>query len=277
MRISGNSSSAHEVPAGAGHDVVVVLQAGNAGFSGPVRPHSNLDQLVYLFGQVVGNPPVTDLAGLNQAVHGVGDHLHMLQGRGAGRRLWTFGGRSHLVGAVQQVNVDVVGVQAFEAGFGFLGQDLLGETQGLPAGGSRRGLGGDHHLAAQSGDAVPQCGFGSSHSVAFGGVEEVDADIDAVPYQLVSLGIPALAAEMAPEGRALAVPGDVEVGVAELHQVRGTADGFGRRWRLLATGQWSQHHGAGSRSTGLEEGPAIGRGVDGLGKQGTLGHCGLPF
>ena len=132
---------------------------------------------------------------------------------------WTFGGRSHLVGAVQQVNVDVVGVQAFEAGFALLGQDLPGEAQGFPAGGSWRSLGGDHHLAAPSGDAVPQCGFGSSHAVAFGGVEEVDADVDAVPDQLVSLGIPALTAEVAPEGRALAVPGDVEVGVAELHQV----------------------------------------------------------
>ena len=178
---------------------------------------------------------------------------------------------------MQQVNVNVVGVQAFEAGFGFLGQDLLGEAQGLPTGGSWRGFGGDHHLAAPSGHAVPQCGFGPSHAVAFGGVEEVDADVDAVPYQLVSLDVPALTAEMPPEGRALAEPGDVEVGVAELHQVRGTACGFGRRWRLLATGQWSQHYGAGSRSTGFEEGPAIGLGVDVLGKQGTLGHCGLPF
>ena len=178
---------------------------------------------------------------------------------------------------MQQVEIDVVGVQALEAGFGFLGQDLLGEAQGLPTGGGWRGLGGDHHLAASSGDAVPQCGFGPSHAIAFGGVEEVDADIDAVPNKLVSLDVPAFAAEMAPEGRALAEPGDVEVGVAELHQVRGTAGGLGRRWRLLATGQWSQHHGAGSRSTGLEEGPAIGRGVDVLGKQGTLGHCGLPF
>ena len=173
-----------------------------------------------------------------------------------------FVGGSELVGAVQQVEIDVVGLQAIEAGFALLGQDLLGEDQGLPVGAACSGLGGDHHLAAPSGDSVPQCSLGSSVPVGFGGVEEVDAEVDTVPNQLVSLCIPSLAAEMAPEGRALAVPGDPEVGVAELHQVRGAAGGFGRCWRLLATGQRGQHHRAGSRPAGLEEGPAIGGTVD---------------
>ena len=164
------------------------------------------------------------------------------------------GRRSLLVGSVQEIEIDIVGSQPLQASLHLLCQDFPREDERFARLSGCRRLGGDDRLTPAFGEPLTQGGLRSAPSVGFGRVKEIDADVQTIADQLVSLSVISSAAEMAPKGCPLAHSGHVQISMTELDQMGGSAaDRIDRRCGVLAARQIPQPGGPCGSSASLQE------------------------
>ena len=117
-------------------------------------------------GGEVGDADVADFAFVLEVFHGAHGFVH--------------GG--FVVGPVDEVEVDVVGAQDFEAelalGLDGLGASIAQEDVGVVGTGDDAGFGDDDDVVPVALQGVAHEGFGLAEAVGDGGVEEGDAEVE---------------------------------------------------------------------------------------------------
>ena len=99
-----------------------------------------------------------------------------------------FDGRGR-VEAVHVVDVDVIGAEATEAGFNGFEQVEAGGANVVDVGAdSERGFGGDEELVAAALDGLAGDFFGEAVGIDVGGVEHVEAGVEADVYEAGGFG-----------------------------------------------------------------------------------------
>jgi hypothetical protein len=134
--------------------------------------------------------------------------------------------RRDQVGAVDLVEVDVIGPEAFQARFDCIQDMDPRQADGIGAGPHPAAyLGGDDHIAARDAevlDGAPQNSLGLAFRIDIGGVDEINAGIDRKAQKLICGSLVELADDRpqlasAAEGhRAKANFGNEQAGAAEL-------------------------------------------------------------
>src|ERR1700739_5022946 len=110
---------------------------------------------------------------------GAGDVADFAAANEGVERFESFFDGSELVEAVHVVDVDVIGVEAAEAGFGGADDVIAGGTGVVwPLAETKRGFGGNEKILALAVDGLAEDFLGEAVGINIGSVEEIDASFE---------------------------------------------------------------------------------------------------